>query len=209
MKPKGYIYKITNILNGKVYIGQTIKTIEERFRQHIYKAGCTHLHAAIKKWGKENFKIEIIEEVPKELLDEREIYWISYYNSTDNKIGYNIIKGGKLGRKEIYKLSEKEIQELVQMFKEGIGFNDLEKHFNMSRRSLRMILKREGAWIKRYKNLNEREDIEEIKKYLIENNPKAKDVCTKFKIGNMTLFRIAKSINYHFKTAPKRRKLGI
>jgi group I intron endonuclease len=209
MKPNGYIYKITNIINGKVYIGQTINSVENRFKQHTRKKGCTYLYAAIKKYGKENFKVETIEDVPRELLDEREIYWISFYNSTNKDIGYNIIKGGKLGRKEIYKLSDSEIKEVIQMFKNNISLNNIGKHFKMDRRSIRIILKREGEWVNKYPTIKERTDIEEIKEYLIKYNPKSKDVCKKFNIGNMTLFKIAKSIDYHFKPSYERRKLGI
>ncbi len=66
---KGKIYKITNKVNGKIYVGQTIKTLEERFQKHCW--GTTekdkyHLNMAIKKaikkYGKENFIIELIEE---------------------------------------------------------------------------------------------------------------------------------------------------
>ena len=56
----GKIYKITNLVNSKIYIGQTIRSLKERFRQHIYKQGCTYLHNAILKYGKENFKIELM-----------------------------------------------------------------------------------------------------------------------------------------------------
>ncbi len=59
------IYKITNLVNNKIYIGQTIKTAEERLKQHIYAATKhitnTHLSYAIRKYGQDNFKIEIID----------------------------------------------------------------------------------------------------------------------------------------------------
>ena len=56
---KGYIYKITNLVNGKSYVGQTIRTIEERWKQHIKDSKGNkddfYLHRAIRKYGKENF----------------------------------------------------------------------------------------------------------------------------------------------------------
>lgn len=95
----GYIYKITNMINNKVYIGQTIKTVEKRFQQH--KNNSKHpyfsqivLYKAFNKYGIENFKCETIEEIENSLLDEREKYWIEYYNSYFE--GYNSTLGGRL-----------------------------------------------------------------------------------------------------------------
>lgn len=85
------IYKITNQLNNKIYIGQTIHTAEMRWKRHIQDAlnGLnTHFAQAIRKYGYQNFKIEVIDtaETAEELTD-KEYYWINYYNTT--KTGYN------------------------------------------------------------------------------------------------------------------------
>lgn len=89
------IYKITNKENGKIYIGQSINC-ERRIKEHCYpnryKDGLV-IDVAIHKYGVENFTYEIIEECDKENLDEREIYWIAYYNS--KKEGYNLTSGGQ------------------------------------------------------------------------------------------------------------------
>lgn len=87
-----YIYKITNIQNNKVYIGQTIRPIQERFKRHINDAINnildTHFARAIRKYGKENFIIEKIDEANnQEELNKKEQYWIRKYNSIKN--GYN------------------------------------------------------------------------------------------------------------------------
>jgi hypothetical protein len=56
---------------------------------------------AIRKYGKEHFKIEIIEDnILKKNLDEREIYWIAYYKSNNSEFGYNLTKGGNCTTKE-------------------------------------------------------------------------------------------------------------
>lgn len=94
----GYIYKITNKVNNKIYIGQTVKTVEKRFQQHKNNSNKTYfsqivLYRAFNKYGIENFICEEIEEVPNELLDEREKYWINYYDSYFN--GYNSTLGGR------------------------------------------------------------------------------------------------------------------
>lgn len=92
-----YIYKITNDINDKVYIGKTTTTIEERWKIHIkdsqkerYKDRI--LYRAINKYGIEHFHIELIEEVDSSVLNDCEIYWINYFNSFHN--GYNATKGG-------------------------------------------------------------------------------------------------------------------
>jgi len=83
------IYKTTNLLNGKIYIGQTRKNNE-----NYYGSGKL-ISKAIKKYGKDNFLKEILCRCNSlEELNKMEVYWISYYNSTNNDIGYNIEKGG-------------------------------------------------------------------------------------------------------------------
>ena len=87
-----WIYKITNIQNNKVYIGQSIRPIEDRFERHINDALHnildTHLARAIRKYGKDNFYIEEIDSATtQEELTEKEQYWIRYYDSV--KTGYN------------------------------------------------------------------------------------------------------------------------
>ena len=86
------IYKITNQINGKVYIGQTINSLEKRFNRHKQDALSgrldTHFARALREYGVNNFVAEIIENVEsQEKLNEREYYWINYYNSC--KEGYN------------------------------------------------------------------------------------------------------------------------
>ena len=98
----GYIYKIENLLNHKIYIGQTTKErATDRFSQHRYLArhperetSISYLHRAMSKYGVDNFSFEVIEEVENSLLNEREQYWIKEKNSlTPN--GYNMTKGGE------------------------------------------------------------------------------------------------------------------
>jgi len=84
------IYKTTNLVNGKIYIGQDSKNNPD------YLGSGKIIKRAIKKHGKDNFTKEIIEScVSKEGLDERERYWIGKLNSTNKTIGYNITDGGE------------------------------------------------------------------------------------------------------------------
>lgn len=104
------IYKITNQVNGKVYIGQSIN-IKHRWIQHksdaLNNRSDAPIHRAIRKYGIQNFSFEIIEECEQERMNEKEIYWIKYYDSTNKKKGYNIKLGGEsagtiYNYKEIY-----------------------------------------------------------------------------------------------------------
>lgn len=90
-----YVYKIINDVNGKMYIGQTSRTIAERFEEHRKEVNQKRsigrpLYDAIRMYGIEHFHIETIEETdyPK----EREVYWIEYYGTFRN--GYNVTFGG-------------------------------------------------------------------------------------------------------------------
>ena len=104
-----FIYKISNLVDGKIYIGKTIKPIESRFKAHVSEMErfkkClidnidfgynSRLYPAMLKYGVENFIIELVEEVPSDVnLEEREIYYIKKFNSCDPSIGYNISPGG-------------------------------------------------------------------------------------------------------------------
>ena len=80
----GYIYKITNQINNKMYIGKTTKSIEERWKAHQKKAlehSNRYLYDAMNHYGIENFTIEQVEKCDNSILNEREIYWIKYYNT--------------------------------------------------------------------------------------------------------------------------------
>ena len=103
----GYIYKITNKINNKIYIGMS-SNVDNRWKYgHVLTAKKlidnidigykSLLYDAMKKYGIENFNIEIIEECPIEKMGEREEYWINKLNSRDRNIGYNICRGGCRG----------------------------------------------------------------------------------------------------------------
>lgn len=90
------IYKYTNLINGKVYIGQTKHTLEERAINGTNYKGSTHFYNAIQKYGWDNFKPEILEDdLSLGEANQLEEYYISKYNSTNPDIGYNISPGGK------------------------------------------------------------------------------------------------------------------
>lgn len=97
------IYKITNLVNNKVYIGQTVNSFNQRYsgagvgveRITHLKATNEHLLRAIGKYGTKNFKVEIIEQCNTvEELNSRETYYIELYDSNNDEKGYNKLGGG-------------------------------------------------------------------------------------------------------------------
>lgn len=95
------IYKIENIITHNLYIGKA-KNIEHRWSQHKsianYNNITRHLYNSMRQYGIENFTFEIIEEVPldiyDEIINEKEKYWIKYYNAYEDKENYNYTEGG-------------------------------------------------------------------------------------------------------------------
>lgn len=96
------IYKITNIVNNKVYIGLTTKTLEKRWKGHLNSINSKtkssrYLYSSMKKHGINNFKIEEIEKCENiNALFSKEIYWIKKYNSNNKNFGYNLSSGGEI-----------------------------------------------------------------------------------------------------------------
>lgn len=97
------IYKITNIINGKVYIGQSVD-INKRLIRHRCNGSAnrnyvpqSHLYRAMHKYGIDKFRFEVLEECPKSELNSRERYYINKYNSTNARFGYNESPGGEGG----------------------------------------------------------------------------------------------------------------
>lgn len=87
------IYKIQNKTNGKIYIGQTVRTLEERMAEHL-RHKKTAIDSALAHGNKNNFKVDIIDNANSiEELNQKEIFWIKYYDSIAPK-GYNLCDGG-------------------------------------------------------------------------------------------------------------------
>lgn len=90
-----YIYKTTNLINNKIYIGKCQRTV---LASNDYLGSGKLLKASIAKYGKNNFCKEILENCASlQELNDKEIYWISYYKSCNKQHGYNITSGGSGG----------------------------------------------------------------------------------------------------------------
>ena len=90
----GYIYIVINDINHKVYIGQTSTSLKRRWHEHTHTDinNGTHFHNALLKYGVDKFHLYLLEECTIDKLNEREIYYISIFNSY--KDGYNMTPGG-------------------------------------------------------------------------------------------------------------------
>src|SRR5260370_223614 len=99
----GVVYKATNTVNGKIYVGKTILTLALRMQKHVAvrKRPRQVIQQAIAKYGPSNFIWEILETVPNELLDAAERRWITVLNATHKDVGYNRSEGGDGGRRSL------------------------------------------------------------------------------------------------------------
>lgn len=146
----GYIYKITNLVNGKMYVGQTSESIHQRWNEHKYdasysKSKCYNcaLHRAIRKYGPENFNISLLEEVDNSLLNEREMYWIKRCNSF--KSGYNMTLGGEGSRTLDY-------DKIFELWDNGFGIKRISEIVKCSDVQAREILKGYSNYSKKESN---------------------------------------------------------
>lgn len=135
-----FIYKITNLLNGKIYIGQTRMTVKQRMYKHYSRANqndITGIDAAIKKYGKENFSVETLEECEEDKLDERERYYINLFSSYDN--GYNLTLGGQDG---VGSLKMFDVEEVKNALQESGNIKQASKILNCCEETLSSFMKR-------------------------------------------------------------------
>lgn len=140
------IYKITNKLNNKVYIGQSVN-ISYRWTAHRCRPFNKNsnqynnpLYKAIRKYGIENFQFEVLEECLKSELNDKEKYYISLFKSTDPKKGYNLTTGGQDSRQINSKISEKDLFEIIDLLKNSLlSEEEIGKKFNVSQRTISAI----------------------------------------------------------------------
>lgn len=140
MTKYGRIYIIRNTVNEKVYVGQTKVSLKLRFQNHLSAARRGNdyvIGKAIRKYGEDKFYIELLEECTVEELNEREKYWISFFNSTNNKYGYNISLGGNVVRttKELDK------SKIIRMFNSGVPAYKIAKSMHIGTSNITNLLK--------------------------------------------------------------------
>lgn len=153
---KGIIYKITNKVNGKSYIGQTRYTLEFRWRQHQHKKDNTYFHNAIKKYGVDNFTLEILEECDVENLSSREIFYIAKYNTFSN--GYNLTLESE-GNKRL--LLDNSYDEIKELYLAGFSSNKIATLYEADKATIVKILKQLDVKLRSNKlNINNQEFLE-------------------------------------------------
>lgn len=191
----GFIYKVTNIINQKVYIGKTEESVEKRWKEHVLDSRKDCLlnrpfYNAIRKYGIDNFIVETIEEVNDNLLEEREIYWIDYYQSYvhfPNSKGYNMTLGGDGTRKYNYK-------EIVEDYLITKSKKQTAKNFNCDISTVRNAIN--NANISTLNNSAGR-NIQQI-------DPKTTEIIQEFSSIRQAALYIAKNNNINFDTVRKR-----
>ena len=136
------IYKITNLINQKIYIGETTRSLNKRWNEHKHQSLVKghgynyHLHCAIRKYGIENFKIEIIEECPDEQRFIREHYYIVEYNSMEPE-GYNFLASGT-GSIKI------PIEDIIEAWNMGLNCKQIGEKLGLGRQAVSEHLKNYG-----------------------------------------------------------------
>lgn len=140
-----FIYKITNTINNKIYIGKTERDIKTRWEEHLRHISTypnIPLYRAMKKYGIEVFNVEQIEECPDSQVNERESYWILYFDTYKN--GYNCTKGGDGSLKEY---DENELQDIIQRYQQGERLDKLCKEYHHKYDAIKKRLTERGIVI--------------------------------------------------------------
>lgn len=147
------IYKITNLINGKIYIGKSID-IQRRFRSHINesldenKPSYHHtIHRAMRKYGSDNFSFDILEECAEDKLNEREMYWISFFDCCvldGSDKGYNMTRGGDGS-------SSLDVNKIRELWDNELSINEIAERLHCDRHAV-------SRHIKCYENFNEEEN---------------------------------------------------
>ena len=209
---KKYIYKITNLLNQKVYIGQA-KNYKERFQTHKSQSQWQRepnksLYRAFVKYGLENFSFEIIEHTNN--YNEREKYWIQFYNSYLN--GYNDTPGGeeppvKYGENHHYaQHSQRDVDEIIKLLQNSkmttleiaqkYGYKDDSaiQRINLGKMWKNESLKYPLRPLSSQSGLNERADL--IINDLLYSNLSQKEIAAKFNVSRTTITAINNGQNH-------------
>lgn len=146
----GKIYLITNDINSKVYVGQTIQSLKKRFNGHCCysksdKSINMYIKRAIHKYGRDKFHISLLEECSIESMNEREKYWIDFFDSYNK--GYNLTKGGQDSNYfSLHRLEDtidiKKFEQYILEFRPLAS--EVSKHFGISKCSVYNLIKRIG-----------------------------------------------------------------
>lgn len=172
----GYIYKITNKLNQKVYIGKTLRDPKIRWREHIEDSRHPYLplQRAFNKYGIEAFEFTVLEQINNDsLLNEREKYYINKFNSY--KKGYNATIGGDGGTTHL--LSDSERKKILQLWEEDKTILEIQRNTGHSYQAIHNCILSTGISQKEYEeqiqsNRKKQLLLKKAEKEQIQNNRK-------------------------------------
>lgn len=134
-----YIYRYTNKINGKTYVGQTNNLNRRKIEHRSAMVNNNNpvydypFYRALRKYGFDSFEYSVLEEIEENensYIDERERFWISYCNSYEN--GYNQSIGGQ-DKSHTSKFSEEDIEEIKKMILSGSDYNTIGSKFKISK----------------------------------------------------------------------------
>lgn len=130
------IYKITNLINQKSYIGQSIH-IERRWQEHCRPSSSSIIAKAIRKYSQENFSFEVLEECDISELNQKEAYYIAFFN-TVVPYGYNIEELSEEDSKTSFTIYDKATLELIinDIKESQLTFTDIAKKYSLNRRTI-------------------------------------------------------------------------
>lgn len=155
MSSRAFIYKVTHLDSGRVYIGQTRnkKGPLDRWSGHLSatkRGSKTHFHCAIRLYGVEAFKFEVIEECEEETANDRERYYIALHNSNKKHCGFNMSEGGDGGQNCV----SEEVRQRISAANRGVprGPCSPEKAKNISKAKLASGYRHSEETIKRIKD---------------------------------------------------------
>ena len=145
-KPICGIYKITNQINGKCYIGQSVN-IAKRWTEHRCKATSkgsegfeSHFYRSIRKYGLENFSFEILEECLREELNKKEQFYIAKYHSDQQDYGYNLTPGGDSQGPTTRKLTDKQVKEIFSLLDNSdLSQTEIAEKYNVTQQLISAI----------------------------------------------------------------------
>lgn len=132
------IYKITNLINGKCYIGQSVH-IERRWQEHKQPSATSIIAQAIKTYGIKNFSFEVLEETTVKDLDEREGYYIQLFNSIIPN-GYNIVEFTEAQHTSFGTFDKETYYQIVDKIRNtNLTFDEIAQEFNLCKRTITRI----------------------------------------------------------------------
>lgn len=154
------IYKYTNKLNGKIYIGRSVNITKRKWEHLNNPSPYSYFDQVLKKLGEEAFDFEIIEECTIDNIKEREKYWINFYKccvSDNRENGYNLTHGGEEYKSEENpwsKLSVLQVQEIIEKLKTTtISIQQLAKEYKVHYNTISDINRcKTWSWLHDYKN---------------------------------------------------------